>query len=190
MLGFNCQMNPTVSIRHGGPWCAAGITGAAAVPLLHFPSQADSPFDSQRSALSSSRQSSSAYALASSAAAAANQATGPSASAPRASRGSVVMHQLSESVLSELASQQPELQAAAWRHASLSSTACAQGLEQQKELVEGDKQTDRAQASAECRFGGKRRKKNSRHAVDPAMEHVQDHLQILKHVHIKHASPR
>ena len=100
------------------------------------------------------------------------------------------MHQLSESVWSELASQQPELQPAALKHASLSSTACAQGLEQQKGLVEGDKQRDAARVSADCRVGGKRRKKKSRHAVDPAMKHVEDHLQILKHVHIKHASPR
>lgn len=172
--------------------CAAGISGAAAVPLLHFPSEAGSPLDSQRSALSSSGQSSSAYALASSAAVAANEAAAPSASAPHASRGGLVMHQLSGSVLSASASQQPELQAAALKQkaVSLSSTACAQDLEQQQGRFEGDAQRDRAQVSAECRLGGKRRKKKSRHAVDPAMAHVEDHLQILKHVHIKHASPR
>lgn len=169
---------------------AAGISGAAAVPLLHLPSEAGSPLESQRSALSSSCQSSSACALASSAAVAANEAAAPSASELRASRGSLVMHQLSGSVLSESASQQPELQPAALKHASLSSTACAQGLEQQQGRLEGDTQRDRAQVSAECTLGGKRRKTKSRHAVDPAMAHVENHLQILKHVHIKHASPR
>ena len=101
------------------------------------------------------------------------------------------MQQLSESVLSELASQQPELQPAVLKHeASLSLAVCGQGLEQQKSFLEGDTQKDRAKVSAERRLAGKRRKKNTRHAVDPAMEHVEDHLQILKHVHIKHASPR
>lgn len=102
------------------------------------------------------------------------------------------MQQLSQSVLSELelASQQPEQQPAAVRHPSLSSTAFGRGLEQQKASGEGDKQGVRAEASAECRAGGKRRKSKSSHATDPAMEHVEDHLQILKHVHVKHASPR
>ena len=36
--------------------------------------------------------------------------------------------------------------------------------------------------------GGKRRKKGR--GKDAAMAHVEEHLQILKHVHIKHASPR
>lgn len=171
-------------------WVAAGISGAAAVPLLHFPSEAGSPLDSQRSALPSSRQSSSAHALASSAAVAANEAAAPSASAQRVSRGSLVMQQLSESVLSELASQQPEQQGAALRHPLLASAAFGRGVQQQKGFGEGDKQRDRAEASAECRAGGKRRKSKSCHAADPAMEHVEDHLQILKHVHVKHASPR
>lgn len=172
------------------PSWSAGISGAAAVPLLHFPSEAGSPLESQRSALSSSRQPSSAHALASSAAVAATEAAAPSASPQRASRGSLVMQQLSESVLSELASQQPGQQPAALRHPSVSSTAFGRGLEQQKGLGEGDKQRDRAEASTECRAGGKRRKSRSCHAADPAMEHVEDHLQILKHVHVKHASPR
>lgn len=172
------------------PAWGAGISGAAAVPLLHFPSEAGSSLDSQRSVLSSSRQSSSARALPSSAAVAASEAAAPSASAQHASRGSLVMQQLSESVLSELASQQPEQQPAALQHPSLSTAAVGRGVEQQKGFGAGDKQRDRAEASAECRAGGKRRKSKSRHATDPAMEHVEDHLQILKHVHVKHASPR
>ena len=160
------------------------------MPLLHFPSEAGSPLESQRFVLSSSRQSSSAHALASSAAVAATEAAAPPASVQRASRGSLVMQQLSESVLSELASQQPEHQTAALRHPSLSSTAFGRGVEQQKGSGEGENQRDRAEASAECRAGGKRRKSKSCHAADPAMDHVEDHLQILKHVHVRHASPR
>ena len=181
-------MRPNVLGSHIATHYAAGISGATAVPLLHLPSHTASPIDSQRLALPSSRQSSSAHTLtSSSSASAADEAAASPASALRASRGSLVMQPLSESVLSELSSQQSGPQPAALKHASLSWTAFGRGLEQQTAFGEDDHQRGNATSSAPC---GKRRKKKSRHAADPAMKHVEDHLQILKHVHIKHASPR
>lgn len=172
---------------------SAGISGASAVPLLHLPSHDCSPLDSQRLTLASSRQSSSAQALASSAA---SQAAAPSASALRASRGSLVMQlshhsQLTQAVLSELALQQPEAPPAAMQHSFPSSTAFRQGLDLQNMSGDARKHRGKAVSSAACESGpgGKRRKKKGRHAVDPAMDHVEDQLQILKHVHVKHASP-
>ena len=102
------------------------------------------------------------------------------------------MQPLTKAVLSELALQQPDPLPAAFKHASSSSSACGHGQNVQKVSGEGGKHRGKAVSSAayDDRPGGKRRKKKGRHAVDPAMQHVEDHLQILKRVHVKHASPR
>lgn len=161
------------------------------MPLLYLPSHDSSPLVSHRLALSSS-QSSSAHALTSPAAPAAASSPSASASALRASRGSLVTQSLTQAVLTELALQQPEPLPAARNHASPSSTAFGRGPDLQKVVGESGKQRGKALnlAACESRPGGKRRKKKSCHVVDPAMEHVEDHLQVLKRVHIKHASPR
>lgn len=190
-LSCSCQSYCTSQTVTGSLFHPAGVSGSAAVPMLHLPSHDDSPLVSHRLAVSSSRQSSSAHALTSPAAPAAAPSPSASASALRASRGSLVTQSLTQAVLTELALQQPDPLPAARKHASPSSTAFGRGLDLQKVFGEGGKQRGKAPNSAACesRPGGKRKKK-SRHAVDPAMEHVEVHLQILKRVHIKHASPR
>ena len=176
-----------------------GISGLAAVPALHFPLQDDSLLESQRLASTSGHQSS-AFALSSSSAAAAATAAAQhpdessalsSASAPHTSQGSLVMHLLSDSALAELAKQQPAVQPAALRHASPSTVVFGRGSMQQR--VEDTSEQSGAEGSSATQTinpGGSRRRKKSRHPADPAMQHIEDHLQILKHVYVKHASPR
>ena len=180
-----------VSLRAGA--------SSTAVPLLHFPSNASSLVDLQRLASLSSRQSSSAQALASLAADADERpathmshhesSAAPSPPAMRGSRGSLVMQPLSEAVLSELAAQSTEAPHAALKSVPLSSHAFGRSTRQNRQS-EGRTESREAGglASSMASKGDRKRRKKSRH-VDPAMEHVEDHLQILKHVHVKHASP-
>lgn len=101
------------------------------------------------------------------------------------------MHLLSDSALAELAKQQPAVQPAALRHASSSTVVFGRGSMQQR--VEDTSEQSGAEGSSATQTinpGGSRRRKKSRHPADPAMQHIEDHLQILKHVYVKHASPR
>jgi len=71
------------------------------------------------------------------------------------------------------------------QHAA-SLAALGGGTQQQKE---GDGTGQGSVDESAAKQGGKRRKKSGRDR-DPAMAHVEEHLRILKHVHVKHASPR
>ncbi len=160
------------------------------MPSLHVPSTASSAADARRVSSASSQLSSPAPSLSkhasSSAAAAATRAAADgapdlsSAAAVRSSSGSLLVQPLSKSQLSDLAMQM-QLPTGLQRVASLVSPGG--GTQQQKE---GDGTGQGSVDGTAARQGGKRRRKKR----DPAMAHVEEHLRILKHVHVKHASPR
>jgi len=161
------------------------------VPSLHVPSTASSVTDVHRMFSASSRLSSSLQSLpqqaSSSAAAARPAATGvpdvSSAAPVRTPSGSLLVQPLSQSQLSDLAMQM-QLPTGLQHAASLA--ALGGGTQQQKE---GDGTGQGSVDESAAKAGGKRRKKSGRDR-DPAMAHVEEHLRILKHVHVKHASPR
>ena len=107
-----------------------------------------------------------------------------SAAAVRTPNGSVLVQSLSQSQLSDLAMQM-QLPTGLQHAASLAGPA---GSTQQQEEGNG---TGRGSVDGTAaKQGGKRRRKKSVKDRDPAMAHVEEHLRILKHVHVKHASPR
>ncbi len=154
------------------------------VPSLRVPSTANSAADAHRMISASSRLSSPSHSLpqhaSSSAAAARPAATGApdvsSAAAVRTPSGSLLVQPLSQSQLSDLAMQM-QLPTGLQHAAPLA--ALGDGTQQHKE---GN--------GTAAKQGGKRRRKKSARDRDPAMAHVEEHLRILKHVHVKHASPR
>ena len=97
------------------------------------------------------------------------------------------MQPVSETALSELAQQQLQQQPAALKHAAAFGRSTMQLHREGDEVDQGD--ADGVLGSSQGRKNGKRRKKNRRHS-DPAMSHIEEHLRILKHVHVKRASPR
>ncbi len=164
------------------------------MPSLRVPSTTTATADAYRMISASSRLSSPSHSLSqhasSSAAAAAVRPAATSASdlssaaAVRTPSGSLLMQPLSQSQLSDLAVQM-QLPAGLQHAASL--VAVGGSTQQQKE---GDG-TGRGSVDGTAVIqGGKRRRKKSGRGRDPAMAHVEEHLRILKHVHVKHASPR
>ena len=97
------------------------------------------------------------------------------------------MQPLSDSILGELAKQQSTMQPAGLQHASSSTAMFGRGSKQHSRDGAG---AEGLSATLRDKAGGKTRKKKSRRPADPAMAHVEDHLQILKRVYVKHASPR
>lgn len=164
------------------------------MPSLRVPSTASSAADAHRvtsasSQLSSPSHSLSQHASSSAAAAAARPAaTGApdvsSAAAVRTPSGSLLVQPLTQSQLSDLALQM-QLPTGLQHAASL--VAVGGSTQQQKE---GDGTGRGSVDGTAAKQGGKRRRKKSVKDRDPAMAHVEEHLRILKHVHVKHASPR
>lgn len=161
------------------------------MPSLCVPSTTRSAPDVDRMISAPNRLSSPSHPLpqhaSSSAAAARPAATGvpdvSSAAAVRTPNGSVLVQSLSQSQLSDLAMQM-QLPTGLQHAASLAGPA---GSTQQQEEGNGTGRGSVAGTAAKQR--GKRRKKGGRDR-DPAMAHVEEHLRILKHVYVKHASPR
>ncbi|KAL0042447.1 hypothetical protein WJX77_012691 [Trebouxia sp. C0004] len=164
------------------------LNSGTSVPSLHIPSKASSVADVHRLSSASSRLSPSSQSLpqhaSSSAAAARPAATGvpdlSSAAPVRTPSGSLLVQPLSQSQLSDLAMQ---IQLPTGLQHAASLAALGGGTQQQ----EGDWT---ALDGTAAKQGGKRRRRKSNRDRDPAMAHVEEHLRILKHVHVKLASPR
>ncbi|DBA85342.1 TPA: hypothetical protein ACH3X2_006025 [Trebouxia sp. C0005] len=167
------------------------VLDSGTVPSLRAPSTASSVADIHELFSASSRLSSFSHSLprhaSSSAAAARPAATGvpdvSSAALARTPSGSLLVQPLSQSQLSDLAMQMQL--PTGLQHAS-SLPALGGGTQQQ---TEGDGTGRGSVDGSAAKQRSKRRRKSGRDR-DPAMAHVEEHLRILKHVHVKHAYPR
>lgn len=172
------------------------------MPSLCIPSTAQSAGDVYNTSSASSRRPPSSTAHASSsAAAAARPATTPAASkssaaqpaanaasdlssvaAERTPSGSLLVQPLTRAMLSDLALQ---MQLPTGLQQAASPAAADRGTGTWGEAGPGG-----AEGGSGNLVEGKGRKRRKKSRRELAMAHIEEHLSILKHVHVKHASAR